>query len=450
MNENPKRTNKSDNPFWLHAFCLVAMVALLGVVSYPLKTLLIAAPAAGPSVAYVLSLLLGSGVQWVAALGLYVSLLSLVAYLNSVDGLCFWRVANPDVWMAGFMSVAVLRYFWEYSTASRSFALVILLVGLLLAKFVALWIRRGRPCGRVAMLILAQVSVCAIGALPIAREHEWAEFYFLGVRRWTGFWGDPNTLGLSSGVGVVLMIGFAFELLRNPTRIKPSIHALGLLGSAALTFWLLQALTKTFSRGAALALLIVGLITACLGWRQQGEWFSWLAALPRFTRVLLVLIGILFPTLLLSGGAPRLWQQRADTVLDSSDRSWRNRVIAWVGAVQIMTDHPWHGVGWNRAAVVFKEKNLGADKSGARAILNNDILLTGVTLGIPALGLFCGYLFFSVFPLRTTTHLDSVFPLACRLAAMLMVVGLWFDNLDRRGHAKARSGRWINESAGLG
>ena len=45
--------------------------------------------------------------------------------------------------------------------------------------------------------------------------------------------------------------------------------------------------------------------------------------------------------------------RRAVSAANANDFSWRNRVAAWEGALQMMAEKPWFGFGWNQPERVY-------------------------------------------------------------------------------------------------
>jgi O-antigen ligase len=120
--------------------------------------------------------------------------------------------------------------------------------------------------------------------------------------------------------------------------------------------------------------------------------------------------------------------RRAFSAINAGDYSWRNRVAAWEGALQIMADKPLFGFGWNQPDPLYEQYYLSPKLSESAAIEMNDYLMLGATLGIPALFCFGMYLWLSFFR-------DSAFSLqplelllaTCRAGAIVLLVGFWFD-----------------------
>ena len=76
--------------------------------------------------------------------------------------------------------------------------------------------------------------------------------------------------------------------------------------------------------------------------------------------------------------------RRALSAVNPVDFSWRNRVAAWEGALQIMAELPWFGAGWNHPERLYENYYLASRLQESAAIQMNDYLMLGATLGIPA------------------------------------------------------------------
>ena len=95
-----------------------------------------------------------------------------------------------------------------------------------------------------------------------------------------------------------------------------------------------------------------------------------------------------------SGGCTRVeWlpARRAASVANANDFSWRNRVAAWEGALQMMAEKPWFGYGWNQPERVYDQFYRPSNVPEGAAIQLNDYFTLGTTLGIPALVCFVAY-----------------------------------------------------------
>ena len=88
--------------------------------------------------------------------------------------------------------------------------------------------------------------------------------------------------------------------------------------------------------------------------------------------------------------------RRALSAVNPVDFSWRNRVAAWEGVLQIMAERLWFGAGWNRPERLYEQYYLSPRLSESAAIQMNDYLMLGATLGIPALFCFGMYVWLSL------------------------------------------------------
>jgi hypothetical protein len=83
--------------------------------------------------------------------------------------------------------------------------------------------------------------------------------------------------------------------------------------------------------------------------------------------------------------------RRAFSVGNVNDFSWRNRVAAWVGALQMMAERPLTGQGWNQVEPVYDQFYRPSHVHEGMAIQLNDYLTLGAAVGIPALACLLAY-----------------------------------------------------------
>jgi O-antigen ligase len=88
----------------------------------------------------------------------------------------------------------------------------------------------------------------------------------------------------------------------------------------------------------------------------------------------------------------------AYSVANANDFSWRKRVAAYEGALQMLADKPWFGFGWNQPEQVYDRYYRAAKVDEGMAIQLNDYLTLGMTLGVPALVCFAMYVGLSLSP----------------------------------------------------
>ena len=229
-----------------------------------------------------------------------------------------------------------------------------------------------------------------------------------GQGRWTEPWDNPNTFGVLMGVGVILAVGRLVQSrssadcgLRNAEFSKRSAGGglnleprtsnveprtarwgrwltAGLFGAAAGVTGV--GLVKSYSRGAWVGTAVALYLSRLAGWsvfsalRQSTAEYAKYAGrepvrqvrmhLEFFFRVFCVFRGlcggggrVALATVVVSIGILGFWNlrhfegpvaRRAVSVANANDFSWRNRVAAWEGALQMMAERPWLGFGWNQ------------------------------------------------------------------------------------------------------
>jgi hypothetical protein len=149
--------------------------------------------------------------------------------------------------------------------------------------------------------------------------------------------------------------------------------------------------------------------------------------------------------------------RRALSVANVNDFSWRNRLAAWEGTLQMMTDRPWFGFGWNQPEPMYHHYYRPVKVSESMAVQMNDFLVLGATLGLPALFCFAAFLWLSLTcsgrglpspgeprpgPCKRGSPSGEdcrsavadfgypafeFLPAACRAGAVALLVGFWFD-----------------------
>jgi O-antigen ligase len=124
---------------------------------------------------------------------------------------------------------------------------------------------------------------------------------------------------------------------------------------------------------------------------------------------------------------------RAFSAINTVDFSWRNRIAAWEGTLQIMTEHPWLGTGWEQPEPLFENYYLPPKLIESAAVEMNDYLMLGATLGIPALFCFGMYLWLSLSQkskVRIMNYESSDaewLKTTCQAGALVLAVCFWFD-----------------------
>jgi O-antigen ligase len=273
-------------------------------------------------------------------------------------------------------------------------------------------------------------------------------YQFRSQIRWSGLWNNPNIFGLLMGMGIALVLGavvssFYLPVSNDGMKVDGRPEAgnrrcrkyffTGLCLFAAILMW--RGLLHSYSRGAwtatgcGLAYLIGSGIWRLTSGRSAiscGSTISRLQSnwLPFFV-ILLSAILITFWHFRQTEWHPA---RRAFSAVNTVDFSWRNRIAAWEGALQITAEHPWFGTGWNQTEPLYEHYYLPQKRTESVAIEMNDYLILGAALGIPALFCFGMYLWLSLFR-NSAFSLQplELLPATCRAGAIVLLVGFWFD-----------------------
>ena len=260
--------------------------------------------------------------------------------------------------------------------------------------------------------------------------------YIANARR-DGPWDNPNTYGLLMAAGAVVSAGWVFGVSGRraasawdvvKVRVLPGVLMLAAGGATAVGIW------KSFSRGAWVAGIIGGAYLLVHGIRRKrkesldASRFAWLCG-PAAVAVLAVGV-LLFWSCRYGQG---IVLRRAVSVVNRDDFSWRNRVAAWEGTLQMMAERPWLGLGWNRPEPFYGHYYAPSRLDETAAVQLNDYLTLGATLGVPALFCFCMYLWLAFKGKAESgkqkaemAELDWL-KAVCRAGALVLAVGFWFD-----------------------
>jgi hypothetical protein len=426
-----------------------------------------------------------SEMQWMVFLCVAVNLLTFLLLQYRVSGSNFWRTANPSLWLAGLLFLGALVYAFNYPAAAQSTQSLMLLAGAALGSGAAVWAcfeaRSQKPEVRNGFLVLViSILVILLTVASLWHPNLGSPFEYRGHARWSGPWDNPNIYGLLIGTGIVLAIGSAvlnFEFLvfsksntgswKGYRKWWKVIFVVLCLFAATLMG---RGLLHSYSRGAWLATLC-GL--AYLFWSSvqcppvfaalrrgkksevQSRWIYWLKKnwLP-------------FSVILASAFALSFWQfrhtewhpaRRVFSSANMNDFSWRNRIAAWKGTLQIMAEHPWLGAGWHQPESLYENYYLPPKVNESAAVQLNDYLTLGATIGIPALLCFVTYIWLSLNQKSgvgiqmpevgggqgASPTLDFGLPpslrfvaaswasdwsrTVCRAGTVVLIIGFWFD-----------------------
>jgi len=138
--------------------------------------------------------------------------------------------------------------------------------------------------------------------------------------------------------------------------------------------------------------------------------------------------------------------RRLLSVANPCDFSWRNRLLAWEGALQILSEGPCLGAAGSEPESLYEQYYLSPKSNESAAFDSNDHLLLGVSLGIPAFVCFAVFVWLSLRRIPSelsqpdtvsTEGITKPFTNAFqrldwsgavfRSGAIVLAVGFWFD-----------------------
>jgi O-antigen ligase len=125
--------------------------------------------------------------------------------------------------------------------------------------------------------------------------------------------------------------------------------------------------------------------------------------------------------------------RRALSSVNAADFSWRNRIAAWEGALQITAENPLSGAGWSNPQPLYGHYYLQARLTETGAIELNDYLTLGATVGLSALFCFGMYLWLSLKSRAESGNQKAEIQdmdwlrTVCHAGAIVLLVGFWFD-----------------------
>ena len=353
-----------------------------------------------------------------------------------------------------FLAILGIQYWRNYDSIAPESSALVLLTGLMGGLGFLFLARQSGEGARVRLTGAALGSLALFLALVALWQPEHSiEYHYRDRERWTGIWENPNRYGLLMGVGLLIALGRCASACLNGA-VRPKHVSLACWGTiAAITgFGLLQ----SFSRGAWLgtALGAVYLIIrlrsaehcsalasdqrpgrAMLGAPNSGGrlrgWASGLTTIARHLRLNRLPYGVILVSCFIilfwtcrHSEIPTL--RRVFSAANPNDFSWRNRVAAYEGALQMMADRPIAGHGWGTLREQYGAFHARPRIAEPAAITLNDYLSLGAMLGVPALAGFLGLLALMLARRRDADDgPDSGIAIA---ASIPLLTGFWFDD----------------------
>jgi hypothetical protein len=399
-----------------------------------------------------------SSTQWMIFLGAIVFFIVFILLRFGQNARLFFESSNASLWLISALLVATFAYVFKYQESAQSTQALVLLataaVGQGAVSFSEWW-AKGNDSSKVHLII-------SIFALLLLSASLWwgfcieLAFQYLGQVRWSGPWDNPNLYGLLMGVGIALIIGQHSKNLKCKFHKSEGRSWKLRIRKFAVIFLFLFAiglmahgLLRSYSRGAWLA-------TACgltyLVWQQIYSTVRQTSKAGIGRKEPIILIGLNisrlrenwlpFFVIVLSTIVIAFWHfrqtewhpaRRAFSAINTVDFSWRNRIAAWQGALQITAEHPWFGAGWNKPEPLYQNYYLSSKINESAAIRTNDYLMLGATLGIPVLFCFEIYLWLALTTKLAISNRQSKISetdwlkTTCRAGSIVLIVGFWFD-----------------------
>jgi len=404
------------------------------------------------------AILLDPGTQWMAfsCLGIYYAAFLFFRW-RAYPG--FWRATNQDLWLASGVLILAALYFVHHIPSGPALTLI---AGTVLGQGMAFWADFEFHNSKTTIQNWFGVSVMSILVIFLTWASVWHTsaghtFEYRSQARWNGLWDNPNIFGLLMGAGVVLALGTAVaSFLMLSGKIGQWLCGLLCLLAAILMG---RGLLHSYSRGAWAGTVCGTAYLAVYGFngfrlnqvRAGKPYISWFKKcrnpLSVVSSSVVLLSAVLLSMLILAFWHFREtdWHpaQRAFSSVNAADFSWRNRIAAWEGALQITAEHPLLGTAWGQPEPLYEHYYLPPKLTERGAFELNDYLMLGATLGIPTLFCFGMYLWLSLkgkvesgkHPppprLRQTGKAEMQdgdwMRTVCHAGAMVLIIGFWFD-----------------------
>ncbi len=239
---------------------------------------------------------------------------------------------------------------------------------------------------------------------------DYSQYLYEGELRWQGPWPTPNIAAAFLATGTILLCGIGCALhQRLPSLFKWPVATLVFVTMSAGCFLL----AKTYSRGGWLS-MGAGILVLLLGIKR-----------PRWYPVLLAALFALSIAL-----HPAGVHRAASTTDVDGDKSISHRLLLWEGALQMMAEHPWTGVGSGKFGEVFMRDYQLPEHSQSYSTAINDFLTIGTERGIPVLSLTAAlFLFLAGMGIWTGMKHSNPFLVGCGAAIFSCLVGSWFSSI---------------------
>jgi O-antigen ligase len=391
-------------------------------------------------------LVLDPATQWIVVLFAGIYSIVLIAPWCSLSKTCMPPARGTTIWQLTFLLIALTSYLLECKTASQSTQAVFLLCGMLMGSVIyAALASPGRmrlDIGRLRSFLIMLLAVLFVACLWRAGRS--TQFSYIGRSRWIGPFDNPNLYGLLMAAGLILALGARFQhkIVSQPSNNREQDwprwkRALYVAVGCVFAF----GLWKSYSRGAWLAAGVGALYLTIHWWRSHHSDY----VLPA-DRVRLIVIsaatasGVLTILFWMFRYTSNVTIHRAVSASSLNDLSWRNRLAAWEGTLQMIWDRPCFGFGWGASDAFYKNYYSAPRIEDTGLVIHSNIyLMLGATLGIPALFCLCMHIITALIisPIKTFSSNKNAedvekpsllwIKAVCRSAAVALAVGFWFD-----------------------
>jgi hypothetical protein len=385
--------------------------------------------------------------QWIIFLCLCTYSLWLLK-LRHINTLPFFNPTNPPLWLACLLLINALVFVVKFapSTEILIFASSVLLGQA--AGCLRIWMSKAQFGADIVSVTVA-ILTGLLSIASVVKTDSDQSFQYHNQSRWSGLWDNPNIFGLLMGTGVVLALGFLIENLKVLSvigygNLKVRKYVIVCLYFAATCF-MVRALLHSYSRGAWIATLSglvfvmfhMGKVLKSIQTRfSQGRLVG-----CRKSNLFALVVALFAAAIILFWHLQRTERHpvsRALSIVNVLDFSWRNRIIAWEGDLQVMCEHPLLGAGWTHPEMLYEYYYLPPKLTEGAAIQMNDCLMLGATLGVPAL--FCLAMYFWLRLTEESRLIRQGFNtlnfelcsldwslMVCRGGAIVLLLGFWFD-----------------------
>jgi O-antigen ligase len=306
----------------------------------------------------------------------------------------------------------------------------------------------------------SRLVIPAMGMLSVnTTGRDYSQFLYSGNVRWEGWWATPNIAAAFLATATVLLCGIGAAIdnvmqrwraragstpLCNPRFLVACrcLLAIVIFAAMAAGCWFLAG---TYSRGgwlamaAGIAILLAG-IRRARETRQSRETRKASEALSFLSRPFAYLAGTLrkrlYPMALAVlfaasiAAHPAGLDRATSTAAVAEDRSISNRMLVWRGALQMMAEHPWTGVGVGKFGDAFKKDYQLPTHTQDYSTAINSFLTLGAERGIPILAAtVAAFMTVALAGFRMGARQGSAFPVGCAAAIVTYLVCAWFSSI---------------------